>query len=256
VDGAIWIDSSARGARLANLFLTTSDPAFDIPLKVQAARADIRGNVITGRQNTICVVVGSDGPATGAVIEGNRISHCGLTDKFDHLIYLVHSRGVVVRDNVLSHNPGGWAVHLYPDADGTLIEHNLIYANQGGVIFAGDGGQTSDGNVVQDNAIFDSSPRFNIEGSWSGGPTGSGNVAQGNCLFTTGGPGAPAGVGDLDGFDAHDNVIPVLPPFSIGPRGGYRLTTSGPCAGLAAGPVASPGVGRSSSTTPNTPRQR
>jgi Right handed beta helix region len=257
VDGAIWIDAPARGAQVADLFLTTSDPTFSIPLKVQADGASVKGNVITGRRlSTICIVVGSAGRAHGAVIEGNRITRCGLTGKLDHLIYLVHSRGSIVRHNVLSHNPGGWAVHLYPDADGNLIEHNVMAANHGGVIFAGDGSQASDDNVVRGNAILDSAPRFNIEASWSGGAEGSGNRAEGNCLYTTGGSGAPAGVDESGGFTVSGSVVPPSPPFSIGARGGYRLARGGPCAAVVAGPAGPAWLRQTSRKRSRSPRQR
>lgn len=238
VDGTVWIDPSATGARVAGLFLTTSDPLFSIPLKVQADRAVVTGNVITGRRSTICLVVGSAHAARGVLVERNRILHCGRVGKYDHLIYLVHSRDAVVRWNVLSGNPGGWAVHLYPDADGTLIEHNVIDRNEGGVIFAGDGSQTSDDNLVRNNAITFSGPRWNVEGSWSDGPAGTGNSADHNCLYSSG-PGAPAGIGDLDGFAAADNVVVDRSPYGAGQGAGHRFAAGSPCAGLV-GDVAGP----------------
>lgn len=240
VDGTIWIDPSAVGARVAGLFLTTSDPLFSIPLKVQADRAVVTGNVITGRANTICLVVGSEHAARDVLVERNRITRCGRTDKYDHLIYLVHSRGAVVRWNVLSDNPGGWAVHLYPDADGTLVEHNVIDRNEGGVIFAGDGGDTSDDNVVRNNAITFSGPRWNLEGSWSDGPVGSGNVAEDNCLYSAG-PSAPSGIAVLDGFAETRNVVLGRSPYGARQGAGHRFAADSPCARLV-GNVAGPPV--------------
>ena len=120
------------------------------------------------------------------VVERNRIHDCGSRGKLAHLIYVTNSRGAVIRANLLVDNQGGWAVHLYPNADGTLVERNVIDSNQGGVIFAGDGNVASDRNVVRENVITNSAPRWNIEGSWSGGPEGQGNVAQRNCLYSSG----------------------------------------------------------------------
>ena len=93
------------------------------------------------------------------LVELNRIHGCGRTGKLAHLIYVTHSQGAVIRNNLLVGNGGGWAVHLYPDADGTLVEGNVIDSNEGGVIFAGDGGgDTSDRNVVRENVITNSAP--------------------------------------------------------------------------------------------------
>jgi hypothetical protein len=229
VHGTIWIMPSATAARLIGVRLTTEDPLFTIPLKVQADNARVAHNLITGSSSTICVAIGSQRTVQGASIDHNRIRHCGLAGKFDHLIYLVNTRGVKVRWNVLTDNPGGWAVHLYPNADGTLIEHNVMDRNEGGVIFAGDGGgDTSDGNVVRNNAITYSSPRWNVEGSWSGGPSGSGNRAYGNCVYTQG-PSHPAGIAEQDGFLATGNTVLRNSPYVARTRGDFRFRRRSPC---------------------------
>ncbi len=118
-----------------------------------------------------------------------------------------------IRHNLLTANGGGWAVHMYPDADRTLVERNTIDGNLGGVVFAGDGsGKTSDRNVVRRNAITFSGPRWSIESSWSGGPCGRGNRAHHNCLYSTG-PGAPSGIGLRTGFRASANVVLAANPY-------------------------------------------
>jgi nitrous oxidase accessory protein NosD len=229
VDGAIWVQPRAHGASVSKLRLTASDPVYEIPLKVLADDVRVTRNWITGSASTICVLVGSHRVARRTRIERNRISRCGSTGKFDHLIYLEQTRQAIVRNNVLTSNAGGWAVHMYPDADGTVVERNTIDGNQGGVIFAGDGaGATSDGNVVRFNVITFSNPRWNIEGSWSGGPVGRGNRAHDNCLFTEG-PSAPGGIGELDGFTADRNVAVAASPYIGRPLGDYRLAPSSGC---------------------------
>ena len=229
VDGAIWVQGSARGASVSKLRLTASDPVHDIPLKVLADDVRVTRNAITGSTSTICVLVGSHRLARWTRIERNRISRCGSTGKFDHLIYLEQTLHARVRNNLLTANAGGWAVHMYPDADQTVVERNTIDGNQGGVIFAGDGlGSTSDGNVVRFNVITFSSPRWNIEGSWSGGPAGRGNRAHDNCLFTEG-PAAPAGIAEPDGFTADRNVAVAASPYIARPMGDYRLAPTSGC---------------------------
>jgi hypothetical protein len=132
---------------------------------------------------------------------------------------------------VLNDNRGGWGVHLYPNADHTLIEDNLIDGNLGGVIFGGDRSDSSDDNLVRSNTITLAGPRWNVEGSWSG-PVGSGNVAQGNCLFTTG-PGSPSGLGSQIGFSVGPNVVLSSSPYVVRRSAGYRFKrTSQDCASL------------------------
>jgi nitrous oxidase accessory protein NosD len=234
IDGAVWVMPAARGARVAGIRLTSHDPEFAIPLKIQADGVSVVGNDITAARSISCVLVGSSRTVSGLLIADNRIHHCGRTGKHDHLLYMAHSRNAVIRHNLLIHNRGGWAVHLYPNADGTLVERNVIDANEGGVIFAGSGGgETSDGNVVRANVITNSSPRWNIESSWSGGSAGQGNSASRNCLFSTG-PGAPTGLGRQDGFQQSDNVVATRPIYVDRRAGDYRLRRGSNCAALVA----------------------
>ena len=233
IDGPLWVEPAARGARIAGLRLTSHDPQFAIPLKIQADGVELLGNDITAARSISCVLVGSSRTVSGLLIENNRIRRCGRRGKHDHLIYVVNSRDAVIRRNLLVDNRGGWAVHLYPNADSTLVVGNVIDSNQGGVIFAGPGGgDTSDGNVVRHNVITNSTPRWNIESSWSGGPSGQGNSASRNCLFSTG-PGAPSGIGPDEGFEASGNAVAKTPVYVDRRAGNYRLRRGSDCAAFA-----------------------
>jgi nitrous oxidase accessory protein NosD len=229
VVGAIWFDPTAHGARVSGLTLTTTDSVYATPLKVQADDVTVRDNRISAGQSAPCIQVGSVRTTYRTVIESNRVAGCGKQDKFDHLLYLQRTRDVRVRWNLLYGNRGGWAVHLYPDADHTLVAHNVIDGNVGGVVFAGNGsGDTSDFNLVRNNAITFSSPRSNLEGSWSDGPAGKGNLAELNCLFSVG-PDSPAGVAEQTGFAARDNVVLGRSPYV---RGRYAFPRHSRCARL------------------------
>jgi hypothetical protein len=233
IDGAIWVLSRARGARITGLSLTSHDPVYSIPIKIQADDVSLDRNDITAARNISCVLIGSDRKVARTVVELNRIHRCGRTGKLSHLLYVVHTQGAVIRDNLLLDNRGGWAVHLYPDADGTLVEGNVIDSNKGGVIFAGEGGSTSDQNVVRENVITNSAPRWNIESSWSGGPQGQGNLAERNCLFSAG-PGSPSGIGFVNGFKQSGNVVARGPVYVDRRAGDYRLRGGSRCAAVLA----------------------
>jgi Disaggregatase related len=243
IDGALWVQPGAKGARIAGLTLTSHDPVYSIPLKINADDFSLVRNDISAAQNISCVLIGADRTASHTLVERNRIRRCGRTGKLAHLLYVAHSQDAVIRGNLLIGNRGGWAVHLYPDADGTLIEGNVIDANQGGVIFAGEGGTTSDGNVVRDNVITNSAPRWNIEGSWSGGPEGEGNVAQRNCLYSAG-AGRPSGIGFLSGFEQSDNVVATGPVYVDRRAGDYRLRPGSNCAAVVSATGAASWSGR------------
>ena len=222
----------ATGAKVMGLRFDGTNVNNDTAVKVNADRSVFSGNEVTKGGNGICLQAGSWHPARGVVIERNRVYRCGPpSSKFDHQLYLGQTRGAVVRFNVLTDNPGGWGVHLYTDADNTLIENNIIDNNRGGVIFAGEGGEHSDNNVVRNNAITNNGPRWNIEGSWSGGPFGTGNTAYNNCVYSTG-PDAPAGIAERDGFSTGSNTVLKSDPYVNGKAGDYRFKAGSPCAAL------------------------
>lgn len=227
VDGAIWVTERARRAQVRGLDLTASDRVFFIPLKIQANGARAAGNRIRGSRSTTCVLIGSTRRVRGVRIERNWIRRCGRRGKLDHLIYVQDASGTLIRGNVLTDNPGGWAVHLYPNADYSRIERNLIDGNQGGVIFAGVGSSTSDRNTVRSNVITNSSPRWNVEGSWDDS-VGLGNVVHGNCLFTTG-LDAPTGIGDPVGFTAGPTPVRATTPYAVGRAVEYRFPPRSEC---------------------------
>jgi Protein of unknown function (DUF1565) len=231
VDGAIWITAQATGAQIRGLELTASDRTFFIPLKILASRARVAGNRIYGSRSTSCILVGSTRRPRDVRIDRNWIHRCGRSGKLDHLIYVSNAVGTVINGNVLTDNPGGWAVHLYPNADRSIVERNLIDGNQGGVIFAGDGSETADGNVVRANTITFSGPRRNIESSWGHDAIGVGNVAYGNCLYSVG-LDSPSGVGTQIGFAAGPSVATSSSPYSLRPRDGYAFARSNGCARL------------------------
>jgi len=227
------VKPEAVGARIHHLRFDASHHDNEVGIKLQADRTQFTDNELTKGGNGICLLAGTYHPAAGVVIERNRIYDCGPADsKLDHVIYLQGTRGAIVRWNILTGNAGGWGVHLYSDADDSLIAHNIIDGNHGGVIFAGDGeDDTSDRNVVRFNAITYSQQRWNIEGSWSDGPEGIGNRAQYNCVYSNG-EDAPAGIDEEDGFAASPNLVSSGSPYLARSRGDYRLTPGSRCARL------------------------
>jgi hypothetical protein len=236
------ITPEAPRSRVSGLKIDTSGNSNSVGTKLQADDAVLSDNEITKGNEGICVLAGTYNPAQRVIIERNYIHDCGSAvqpdgshNKFDHLIYLSGTRNAVVRWNILSANAGGWGVHMYP---GALIEHNIIDGNQGGVIFAGSGeGSPSDNNVVRNNAITGSGPRWNVESSWSDGPPGTGNVATANCLYSTG-QGQPSGVSSGRGFSATGNTVLSGYPYVDRAAGDYRFKPGSPCAELVGDVVA------------------
>ncbi len=222
----------AARAKVTQLRFDGTNVSNSTAVKLQANNTVFSDNEVTKGGKGICVQAGSYYPGRDIIIERNRIHNCGPADsKFDHQLYLGQTRNAIVRWNILTNNPGGWGVHLYTDADNTLIEHNIIDGNRGGVIFAGEGGKHSDNNTVRNNAITNNGPRWNIEGSWSGGPQGTGNTATNNCVYTTG-PDAPAGIANNNGFTTTNNTVLNTTPYINRTTGDYRFKPGHPCTTL------------------------
>ena len=224
---------TAKRSRVHHLRFDATNFDSTAAIKIQADDAVLSDNDITKGGTSICVQVASSYVAYRIRIERNRIYNCGPANtKLDHQLYLENSRDAIVRGNILSGNAGGWGVHLYADADGNVIENNIIDGNRGGVIFAGDGNTTSDNNEVRNNAITFSGPRWNIEGSWSGGPRGTGNSAHHNCLYTAG-PDGPGGIEtSAGGFTPRSNLVVSSNPYVNRSSGDLRFKAGSACARL------------------------
>jgi Right handed beta helix region len=237
------LEVTGTGAKVTELTLdsATLNPTVT-PFKLVGDGSSLSNSNVTGNDRIgTCVQIGTGTTqSSGVVIERNRLTHCGADDggenKWDHNIYVARSLGAIIRWNVLRDNAGGWGVHLYPDADRTLIEHNMIDSDHGGVVFAGNGtGAKSDDNEVRFNSLTypdagGSLPRYNLEGSWSGGPVGVGNTAHDNCIHSSG-AGSPSGIQDPpSGFTATNNYVFTGGAAADQLVDGYRLWAQNPCA--------------------------
>lgn len=149
-------------------------------LQLMAAHTVIAHSDITNHGVRSCVIIGDR--ARHPVLRRNVFHDCGdpANRLLDHAIYVQSSSRARIVDNVFLRS-GGWAVQLYPAAHGSRVANNLMWENGGGVIFGGDGGQASSGNVVEHNVIAASRARPEVAGSF-GGPLGRRNVARSNCL--------------------------------------------------------------------------
>jgi hypothetical protein len=252
------VTSTAPRSRVSGLKIDTTGSSNSVGTKLQADDVVFSDNEVTKGGQGICILAGTYNPAQRIVIERNVIYNCGAAvkpdgskNKFDHQIYLSGTRNAIVRWNVLRDNAGGWGVHMYPNADGTLVEHNIIDGNQGGVIFAGEGGGASESNTVRNNVITGSNPRWNVEASWSGGAAGTGNTATNNCLYSNG-PGQPSGIATQNGFSASSNTVLSSLPYADRNAGDLRFKSDSACANLV-GDVLGAIAGRASAPVEPTP---
>ena len=207
--GRVWIARGANNVKIRDLVLDGRNPRSQPSPTVNANHAVFRGNEITNRHTSICLMLGHDdyGRASGTRILHNRIHDCGRlpATNHDHGIYVAFATGTVIQRNRI-YNNADRGIQLYPDADRTLITDNVIRGNGQGILFSGTSNHVSSNNLVNRNIIRDSVLRFNVEYYWEGGRVGSGNVVRRNCIF--GGARDERGGGIMAphvGFVARDN---------------------------------------------------
>jgi parallel beta-helix repeat protein len=237
--GILSVPDSVNDVVFENLVLNGRNGSRTPSLQVNGDRVSFRGNVVTNENSAICFALGGYfehyGRARDVVIERNRIHNCGRlpADGHDHGIYIEGANNARVTDNAF-YNNADWGIHLYPDAQGSYIAHNVVDGNGRGLIFAGEaaGGEysqpySSNNNLVELNIISNSTVRYNIDSYW-GGPIGTGNVARRNCLWN-------GRLGNIDlsegGFTASENTI-ADPLYVNRAAFDFRLQPGSPCAGL------------------------
>ena len=185
-------------------------------------------NEVTNEHVGICFAFNE---SSRSIIRRNRIHNCGRMNpvsNHDHGIYLTEAEDTQILDNVIYDNADR-GIQLYPNADRTTIRGNVIDGNGVGIIFSGEGGSTSDGNIAENNVITNSNIRRNVESWWPSG-VGSGNVARNNCIHG----GKLGNIGTQEGFVAIRNLI-VDPLYVDRGAKDFRLKTGSPCAAVLAG---------------------
>jgi parallel beta-helix repeat protein len=240
VRGTFWVD--ADNVVVSRLRLDGSTTGGQPSPQVNGSRVVFIDNDVSNAHTAICFILGGDfaqfGFAERTVIAGNRIHDCGRLPRtgHDHGIYVEGSRGARIAGNLIYGN-ADWGVHLYPEADGTYVAHNVIDGNGGGVIFASEGAggeyekdHSSDHNRIELNVITNSSADHNIAVFW-GGPVGVGNVASRNCVWN----GRNGNVGDHPGLRVSGTVV-ADPLFVSRPARDFRMSSSSRCRRMGAGP--------------------
>jgi parallel beta-helix repeat protein len=239
--GTLWVARGANWVTVRGLALDGSaHPNVPSP-QVNANHTTFYEVDVTNRHTGICFVVGGSaatyGVASQTTIARSRIHGCGRLPRthLDHGIYLAHSRGATVVDNVVYDN-ADWGLHLYPDAQDSDVQYNVIDGNGEGVIVSGTDDEASSGNYIAHNIVSNATDRTggeteNVYGylvtSYWGGRVGRANLVEDNCLWN----GAAGTVDNSNGgFSAHDNVV-AKPRYVSRVNRDFRLRRGSPCAG-------------------------
>jgi parallel beta-helix repeat protein len=232
--GLVEVTDAANDITFTNLALDGKNSTSTPSPVVNGDRITFSSVDVTNEHTAICFNIGTPpqegawGLALDVVIDSSRIHDCGKipATNLQHGIYVDGGRNVRITNNYI-YNNADFGVHLYPDAQNTVVEHNVIDGNGEGLIFAGDLGVASSNNLVRYNVISNSLIRYDVEGWWkSGNPIGSGNRVDQNCLWN----GKQGTVSSDPGFTV-TNSITSDPLYVNRAAGDFRLQSSSPCAG-------------------------
>jgi parallel beta-helix repeat protein len=233
--GLVEVTDAANDIMFTNLAFDGKNSTNTPSPVVNGDRITFSNVDVTNEHTAICFNIGTPtqegawGLAVDDVIDSSRIHDCGKipATNLQHGIYVDGGRNVRITNNYI-YNNADFGVHLYPDSQNTVIEHNVIDGNGEGVIFAGDLGVASSNNVVRYNVISNSLIRYDVEAWWStGNPVGTGNRVDQNCLWN----GKQGNVSSDPGFTV-TNSTTADPLYVNRAAGDFRLQSGSPCAGM------------------------
>jgi parallel beta-helix repeat protein len=237
--GRLWFSRTARKDVFSHLTLDGRNAAELPSPTVNGSAVSFVGDEVTNANTNICFLLGSPdyGRARGTLIEGNRIHNCGRlpSNNHEHGIYVERADGTRIVGNLIYDNADR-GIQLYPNAQYTVIERNVIDGNGEGIIFSGDEGLASNHNLVQFNVVSNSRIRADIESYYpSGSPVGVGNLVRKNCVFG----GRKGSIAPSDGgFTADSNVV-ADPMYANVAGGDFSIGAGSRCASLLAGKLPS-----------------
>jgi nitrous oxidase accessory protein NosD len=244
VKGRFWVAEGADGVTVQGLHLDGTNPSILPSPTINADGVTFRRNDVTNNHTAICFSLGHEewGRPERTTIEFNRIHDCGRlpATNHDHGIYVNASTGAVIRGNWIYDNADR-GIQLYPDAQNSTIVGNVIDGNGQGIIFSGEGGLASSGNLVEGNVIANSKLRNNVE-SWypHGNPVGQNNVVRNNCVKGGAYDEGDGGIGDQVGFKVY-SAVRSRPAFSNRSSKDFRLVAGTSCRNLLAYRNTTPG---------------
>ncbi len=185
---------------------------------------------VTNDHTGICFGIGSAtwGWATATMITHDRVHDCGETfrgDNRQHGFYIGAATDTTIEWSLIYDNAAR-GIQLYPDAQHTTIEHNIIDGNGEGIMISGEGGMASSYTDVFDNIVSDATARHDVESFWPGGnPVGVGNLVHDNCVWR-------GREGTIDthggGIVARHNAT-LNPQFVDAAAHDYALEATSPC---------------------------
>jgi hypothetical protein len=186
VKGQIWVADGANRVTVAHLDHDATHLTPEVePSPVVNGDDSLFYDLDVWSRDGVCFYIGDRewGVAERTTLRRNRIHNCGQPGMNKrHGIYLAQGVDTVIEQNWIYDNPDR-GIQLYPNSQRARIRGNVIDGNGEGVIFSGDYGYASSGNVVEGNLITNSRLRHDVE-AWypEGNPVGHSNALRRNCV--------------------------------------------------------------------------
>jgi parallel beta-helix repeat protein len=229
VVGRFWVARGADYVTVSHLNLDGRNSQNLPSPTITANHATFSYDDVTDDHTAICFSVGDStwGAADGTLITDSRVHDCGImpAHNYNHGIYVDDATNTTISWNEI-YNNSDRGVQLYPNAQHTTVDHNIITGNGENILFSGDDGQASSGADVYDNILADARVRNDVESWWpSGNPVGTGNQLHNNCVW-----GGREGTIDTSsgGFSSYANQT-VNPQFANASAGNFHLPATSPC---------------------------
>ncbi len=233
VVGRLAIMGGANYVNVSGLSLNGTNAARLPSPTVLSAHVTFSYDDITNDHTGICFVIGNSswGRAVDTLLTHDRIHDCGeLTpaDNYQHGVYIAAATGTTIEWSLIYANAAR-GIQLYPDAQYTTVDHNIIDDNGEGIIVSGENGSASSHSNVYDNVLSNATSRHDVESYWpAGNPVGVGNSIHDNCLW-----GGRRGTIDTSGggMSASEN-LDMNPQFANASAHDYEMSSNSPCLAL------------------------
>jgi parallel beta-helix repeat protein len=202
--GGIWVRPGSNDVVVGGVKVRGLGERRPATVLVQADRFTLLRSDVSGRdivRPTPCLLVNS---GTGTVLDGNKFHQCTRVIRRNVYVPGVHlwnaSQSTIVNNEIT--RTAGDGIVLSPNARHTLVAHNHLHGNVGGILLGGDGRTASSDNLVVDNIVAYSGGA-NVHASFPPPARGHENLVTGNCLWKGFGGNIVRGAG----FTAIANLI-------------------------------------------------
>jgi hypothetical protein len=250
--GRVYVAEGANDTTVTGLDLNGENPGRELSPVIDADHVTFSYDDVTDDHTGTCFGIGSAtwGWATDTLITHDRVHDCGQLPptNLQHGFYIGAATDTTIEWDLIYGNADR-GIQLYPDAQHTTIDHNIIDDNGEGIMIAGAKGAASSYTNVYDNVISDATQRHDVESYWPAGyPVGVGNVVHDNCVWG----GAQGTISTAaGGFTARDN-LEANPMFADAGSHDYAMSVRSRCLGLAGDVQAAVDGAKSAQTVTNT----